>query len=387
MTIRTLSSHVLAVVVAACFGSVASAQYIEDNIVEKQNTAFKKWWDTDFEWRFDKLPTAVSVEESRIPYAGYIYPDRQGGTVNALRKYDQAFGLNGLTASYELRDVSQTDVIREPVRVMRGFGRFRRMVTRTRAQVGVPYWYGHCNGWSAAAIRHAEPQKAVVRNGVTFTPSDIKALLAEIYIYNKNEMLDTKWINPGTLHAIVTNWLGRGGHPIGMEADPGEEKWNYPVYAYKVNAYNRGPNYVDVEMTFTYSNNIEREQDKAPRKPAQKYFNYRLHLDENGKIVGGYYYRNSSQIDMMWIPVRPKKGGAEGNERGNPHIDIDEVLAIWRESVPAEMRRNWAHIDAVEQDVVAADAPLKFLRPAIVKAAPPTQESPASSNAVAASEE
>jgi hypothetical protein len=55
--------------------------------------------------------------------------------------------------------------------------------------MAVPDWSGHCNGWTSAAIRHAEPQQSVVRNGVVFTPSDIKGLLAELYIYNDVEDL------------------------------------------------------------------------------------------------------------------------------------------------------------------------------------------------------
>jgi hypothetical protein len=53
----------------------------------------------------------------------------------------------------------------------------------------VPSWYGHCNGWTAAAMRHAEPQHSVTRNGVVFTPTDIKGLLADLYMYTDTEFL------------------------------------------------------------------------------------------------------------------------------------------------------------------------------------------------------
>jgi len=58
-----------------------------------------------------------------------------------------------------------------------------------RRSRGLPHWYGHCNGWTPAAMRHAEPQRSVTRNGVEFTPADIKGLLAEIYIYNEHIVL------------------------------------------------------------------------------------------------------------------------------------------------------------------------------------------------------
>jgi hypothetical protein len=111
-------------------------------------------------------------------------------------------------------------------------GLFRQAKT-TRMEI--PNWHGHCNGWAAAAIRHAEPQQSVQRNGVVFSPADIKGLLAELYLYNDIEDLSgSSWnIQAGLLHAVVANWIGRGSHALGMEADPGPEKWNYPAYAFE----------------------------------------------------------------------------------------------------------------------------------------------------------
>ena len=67
---------------------------------------------------------------------------------------------------------------------------------------------------------------------------------------------------------------------------------------------------------------------------------------------------------MLWMPLRPKSGGEKGNERGNPHINIDEVLAIWRESVPAELRSAWTHVDPALQDRLSDSLQLAHLRPA-----------------------
>ena len=57
---------------------------------------------------------------------------------------------------------------------------------------------------------------------------------AEIYIYNDHRDLSgsNDQISPGILHAVLANWLGRGGHPLGMESHPDEEKWNHPVYSF-----------------------------------------------------------------------------------------------------------------------------------------------------------
>ncbi|MDP6468352.1 MAG: hypothetical protein QF918_11470 [Pirellulaceae bacterium] len=331
---------------------------IGEQKIEKQNQIFQKWWGNEMVWKFDDLPTKSKVVESRIPYSGHIYPDTAGGTVNALSKYDWAFnGRSGRAAAFERWD---TTAFQEPESTRRGlFGLFavRRMST--------PHWHGHCNGWAAAAIRHAEPKQSVKRNGVVFTPADIKALLAEIYTYNDTQMLDGdgSYINAGTFHALLTNWLGRGKHPIGMEADPGKEKWNYPIYAYSTTFAKRGSNQVEVKMNAAYANSSNGEYQQSPRLKRIKYFHYMLELSDAGDIVGGYYYRDSSRIDMLWIPVSPKQGRQPGNERGNPHVDVNEVLAIWRASVPQSDREIWPCIDASPQDRLFANAEIDGLKP------------------------
>jgi hypothetical protein len=77
-----------------------------------------------------------------------------------------------------------------------------------------------------------------------------------------------------------------------------------------------------------------------------------LNTDDEGAISGGQYYGDSGQIDMLWTPLQPHQGGHERNKRGNPHLDIKEVLAIWRESVDEDLRKQWLNIDPTEEDRV-----------------------------------
>lgn len=365
-------------------GALGQSMYQSD--IDTQNKAFQKLWATDFEWQFDELPVSAQVAKERIPYSGFIYPDTHGGTIAALRKYDKAFDQTGKAAAYERWDTSQTELVTRQVQ-RRRVGLFGSRTFTTARQVRVvPYWYGHCNGWTSASIRHAEPQKSVEKNSVVFTPSDIKGLLAEMYIYNENEMLAMGYVHPAILHTVVANWIGRGMHPIGMEADPGREKWNYPLYGYKVKAYNRSEFHVDVQLAVTFAMSSETEVDESPRIPRQKHFNYHLNLDGDGKILGGYYYRNSARIDMLWVPLMPKAAGEKGNERGNPHVNVERVLAIWRDSVPAEAREKWAHVDPAKEDQIADTVELAHLRPALprpVALASATGEESSVENAVA----
>jgi hypothetical protein len=334
-----------AALIAAFVAASISGGTIPSGAVKKQDEVFQHLWGTEFEWRFDELPRKGSVPSECVPYSGYIYPDTGGGTRYALRLYDRAFhGGRLLAAGHEQWD---TTAFKEPVR--RGL---LGLLGGTRMET--PDWHGHCNGWTAATIRHAEPQQSVVRNGVKFDPSDIKALLAELYIYNDLEHLagvDYR-MNAGLFHAIVGNWLGRGQHGLGMEADPGKEKWNYPVYAYASSAARRGERRVEVKTNLAYLKDTNSEYEESPRLARFKYFHYYLQLDGDGKIVGGSFLRDSSAIEMLWVPLRPKPSGHPGHESGNPYIDINKILAIWRDSVPEEVRRQWVVADPYPDDRV-----------------------------------
>ena len=248
---------------------------IRNEEVEYQTFNFKQWWGIDLAWKFEELPTEGKVPDYRIPYSGFTYPDRGGGTINVLRKYDAAFnGRRGVASAYERQDVSGHRGGRNANFANNG-RLFARIAARIRSR-RTPAWYGHCNGWTAAAIRHAEPQRSVSRNGVVFTPADIKALLAEIYMYSDTEFLggiDTA-INPALLHVILTNWVGRGSHPVGMEATLGEVVWNYPIYKFTSKSSKRSDTTVEVRTQAIYADMTNQEFNKAPRVKRAKNFHY-----------------------------------------------------------------------------------------------------------------
>ena len=380
-----MSACVISALIAAStltqYGPPRSYGTIKKEEIEYQQEAFKQWWEDDLVLKLADLPVEGKVPDYRLPYSGHDYPDRGGGTMNAMYKYDRAFHRGQRRAAeYERMDVSAHRNGRSDEEIMvRGlFGRIRYVRARGDS---VPTWYGHCNGWTAAAIRHAEPQKSVVRNGVTFTPADIKGLLAEVYMYTESEFLGgvDPAINPATFHLTLANWLGRGSHPVGMETAVGEVVINFPIFSYKSNVRQLSLRQCEVRTTINYTMNINRELDKAPPNYVrQLVFHYVLDLDESGAIRGGRYYGDSNQIDMLWTPLQPYQGGHEKNKRGNPHLDVNEVLAIWRESVPEELRKKWLNIDPTEEDrvlpaveaVAAAESP-----PAAAEASSAAEES------------
>lgn len=340
------------VAVLAAVGQYSSSP-IPSSELDYQQRCFKQWWGHELNLKFADLPKEGKVAEERVPYSGFDYPDRAGGTVQAMSKYDQAFHSGrGSATEWERYDVSLAKNGKPSTETRRGlFGRVRTV----RSAPQIPYWYGHCNGWTAAAIRHAEPKKEVVRNGVVFTPADIKGLLAELYMYNATEFLGGQdaVIHPALLHVVMANWIGRGDHPIGMEAAIGEVVINYPLYAYKAEVTKHSDRTVEVAVTATYAMNTNQELNESQRFTREMYFHYQLDLTPAGDIAGGRYFSDSQHVDMLWAPLKPAQGGKEGNEHGNPHLDVKEVLAIWRESVSDDVRKNWLNIDPTEEDRVA----------------------------------
>jgi hypothetical protein len=345
---------ILVTVVSILLANSGQADAIKKSESDYQTRNFRQWWDTDLQWQFSELPATGQVPEFRVPYSGHDYPDRGGGTATALKDYDRAFHRGQpLATEWEEEDTGQNGRKRAPEWVP-GAGFFRNLMAGLGPrEPDVPGWYGHCNGWTAAAIRHAAPQHSVRKNGVVFSPADIKGLLAEIYMYSDSEFLggeDDFAINPALMHVVVTNWLGRGSHPIGIETTLGEEKWNYPAYAFSSTSAKRDEHTIEVKMNLAYSMSTRQEFDFAQHIKRIKFFHYKLSLDDDGKIVGGEYYRDSSQMDMLWIPIHPAQGGEEGNKRGNPHVDVKKVLALWRLSVSQDLRSKWFNIDPTEED-------------------------------------
>lgn len=320
---------------------------------DELNKDYQQLWKQPLVWKLDDLPAKAYVAKHRVPYAGSIYPDNQGGTWQPCRKYDRAFyrGQNRSEA-YEAYD------IRIHSSFVGGGGFFGG-----GGYYAVPYWSGHCNGWTAAAIRHAEPKYSVKHNGVLLTPKDIKGLLAEVYTFCDTKMLGGSYqhvINPAVFHVSLANWIGRQDHPIAMDSTPGGEIWNFPIFAYNTTIEKHGRD-AEVKVMIAYKHYLDVEQHKAPASIKNMYFHYSLDLDKDGHIVGGDYYRDSNVIDFLWVPLAPAQGGQKGNEKGNPHLNLEEVLTVWRKSVhDDQLIAKWTNIDeSVPEATQTVDAVAK----------------------------
>lgn len=344
-----------------------SSAYIQHN-----NDFFFKVWNENFTRRLIDMPKTGEIKADRKPYSGYWYPEMYGGTnivvsgnATPLQKYDNAFhGGDDKAEAWE-----------------------------TEKHSGKVDWAGHCNGFAAASVRHPiEPFKNVTRNGVTFSPKDIKALMAELYMSADFEFLGgnrceiegvaprpsdrddpevmsiCEDINPGTLHAAMANWLGKMRHGLIMDKDIDNKVYNLPLYKYEVLAMNdditrtqamaaitgsggtytfnpRAVSFALLHTRLTYVNYTEFE-DLGKFEPRSMNLHYVLELNAAGEIIGGEWTTESqgNHPDFIWVPLPPMEPNGT-RFLGNPHIDGKEVIKLWAESTDQDPNSPMLDID------------------------------------------
>ncbi|MCH5375345.1 MAG: hypothetical protein JJ992_15340, partial [Planctomycetes bacterium] len=107
---------------------------------------------------------------------------------------------------------------------------------------------------------------------------------------------------------------------------------------------------IEVKLNLGYLRDSNGEYEESPKLFRVKYFHYMVDLNANGEIIGGRFYPDSSVIDMLWLPLQPKQARQQGNEAGNPYLSTQAILALWRDSVPEDVRQRWVVIDPTSED-------------------------------------
>lgn len=236
---------------------------------------------------------------------------------------------------------------------------------------GVASWWGTCHAWSPAALMEPEPQKPVTINGVTFTVGDIKALIQNSYDSTSAVMLGGRCnskeithdvqgsandecsdVNPGSLHVILTNFLGIAQLPLVEDRTANYEVWNQPVLAYDVTKQeevttelanqcvgatgdtwtynNKAKKLVEVRVTVEYLS--ESGASNTPhgwdRNTSDDSYHYILELNNDGKVIGGRYCTDStnSHVDFLWSPTGT-------NRPNNPSVSNAKVKELIAKSV------------------------------------------------------
>ena len=116
-------------------------------------------------------------------------------------------------------------------------------------------WFGHCNGWAAAAILTNEPRESETidfgnNHKVELTVGDQKGLLSETYYsqlssfygarYNGDENDDINDLTPKAVIQILSTYIGQRGVPLVFDTSANEEVWNFPAWSYELTLTEQG---------------------------------------------------------------------------------------------------------------------------------------------------
>jgi competence ComEA-like helix-hairpin-helix protein len=104
-------------------------------------------------------------------------------------------------------------------------------------------WWGHCNGWSAAAILANEPTEArtvtVDGHDVEFSTADLKGLLTESHYSTYSRFYGERYngedddltdLTPSAFQRLVTFYIKEQGVPLVFDTTATEAVWNFPAW-------------------------------------------------------------------------------------------------------------------------------------------------------------
>ncbi len=235
---------------------------------------------------------------------------------------------------------------------------------------GLQNWFGHCNGWAAAAVLFREPTQPYQDPLVTFSVGDQKALLSEMAMEVSGDFFGTpatsdnplsmafQDVFPDQFLLVLTNYIGQG-LPLIMDRYTGEQVWNQPIAAYRI----AQPTPADVLPPSSSAPSISRlrmsvevwwARDDVTGEYITQPFNFTnsesyesrvfdfeawldgpVEFDSDGKIsssgnlvltrqgsysVGGFWLMSGAESypDYLWVPYQPKASSGFSN----PNLDF-----------------------------------------------------------------
>ena len=264
------------------------------------------------------------------PYSAGGLAKRVGGQPSALEKFDQATNGQGLAQHAELQ---------------------------LAQQLGGTSWAGHCNGLAAAGTMTSAPQHSVARQGVTFSTTDIKALLIAIWqdggkiVGGRCNLKDIpvdatgrvtdatcRGVNPAAFHLALANFLGLEGKPLINDIQAGEQVWNYPIVGYQV--LRKTPlTAASANQLLGRSGGIYAYDASATKfywvqtrvtlaTGSVKTYEYLLEGNDAGEITGGEWVgaTREDHPDFIWRHTVPSPSPEK-------HLDVAFIQALYQDSV------------------------------------------------------
>jgi hypothetical protein len=191
-------------------------------------------------------------------------------------------------------------------------------------------WWGHCHAWSAAAMMEPQPY-GTTKAGVYFSQDDAEGLYSETYHRIVGWMYGTQYSTGGSSEAyrdvypvhfdnMVRYWIGQQKVPLMMDFDPGNQVWNYPVYAFsRSSTWSGNKEYVTMKLTNArpyYGYNGTASQTRT--------FYYTLQSGTNGS------WSNPSGSSVNTHPDYIIHIDGRASDYGNPYVKPAVLDGIFR---------------------------------------------------------
>jgi hypothetical protein len=387
---------------------------------------FQRFLDEDLEYVLDELPLQGTADKQAWP--GSYWPTYQdstnyrweAGELSPLEKYDMVFnGWVPPPGFDELRPIGSgcRDSDEYDEAYYEALGPAARWMSENRGnwrthdgidndedgeidecsdREGIATWWGLCHAWTPAALIEEEPIEPVIIDGVTFYPSDLKALMLTVYDSSNAVViggrcktrqverdengrikdLNCRDTNAGTFHIIMANLLGRFKTGFAEDRTYNAQVWNQPVHSYhvtemtdvdeataiallviepeSVESYPFNEDAVrwsEVKVSVRYV--AESMQSKQPMLPnfssylRTDRYHYLLEIDADGRIIGGEWINGmransvggvSQRPDFLWYPSGPRSNPIPEGPRGirnvlkNPHVGYLDVVRLFERS-------------------------------------------------------
>lgn len=289
-------------------------------------------------------------QASRTPWSGYWWP---------LQDAPLAFGYQGHPSPFEKYD-------------WYAYGTWPSNATYWEANQGNGHyqpdgegWFGHCNGWSAAAVRENEPG-ALTAGGIPYDVGDLKGILSEAHYqdnadfegerygdgYGSEDMND---LYPDQLWLICIEYIRENGLAVVMDLDEDYQVWNYPVYRYYVDytPANDGYNGYWCDMRIWAADDAV-SPDYMGTQDVIKDYSFYVRIVGGSIVSGSGYWYGGSQWDhpdFAWYPTV--------QQSANPYIEYSVVSDILDEGTGgdyADLDADRAYLWANGQEVTTVGA-------------------------------